>query len=236
MAWFGGSQQPDDPDALRDLKSIFEKISEMKDDALMQPTEEDSDEAMDWYEEFAIQAYEDITKSSQLDRKTKKTILLNSIPDYVAHTKRSGSLYTFAYEAESDRIQYWDRFPLVLRMLDNLNSTETFLGINLHYIEPRFRRILMLNMMQRLMGNLQNPDSRILSLNMPLLMKPINKYARVCIRRYKYDNIRGKILRIPPEHWLKMIYLPTYQFIGGKPAKIWRDSFRKTRKLKFGSP
>jgi hypothetical protein len=89
--------------------------------------------------------------------------------------------------------------------------------------------------MSKLDGDPSNPESRIVGLGMRRLMVPSNKYGRVCIRRYKYDNIRGKALRIPPEHWVKAIYLPTYQFIGGKPNKVWRDSYRKFRKLGFGA-
>lgn len=223
--------------ALRDLQSIFLKISQVKDSELDNPSDDDAEESMDWYEQFAIQAYQQITQSSQLEGKTKEQILRNSIPDYGSQRKRAGMLYTFIYQAENaDRLQYWDRFPLVLTMLDNLDSTESFLGINLHYIEPRFRRILMLNLMTKLAGGINNQESRILGLNMKRLMTPLNKYGRVCIRRYKYDNIRGRALRIPPEHWLKMIFLPTYKFIGGRPSRVWRDSFKKIRQLGMGNP
>ena len=94
----------------------------------------------------------------------------------------------------------------------------------------------MLNLMTKLAGGINNQESRILGLNMKRLMTPLNKYGRVCIRRYKYDNIRGRALRIPPEHWLKMIFLPTYKFIGGRPSRVWRDSFKKIRQLGMGNP
>jgi hypothetical protein len=222
--------------ALRDLQSIFLKISQVKDSELDNPSDDEAEESMDWYEQFAIQAYEQITQSSHLEGKTKEQILRNSIPDYGSQKRRAGMLYTFVYQAESDRLSYWDKFPLVLTMLDNLDSTESFLGMNLHYIEPRFRRMLMLNLMTKLAGSTRDQESRILGLNNRRLMTPLNKYGRVCIRRYKYDNIRGRALRIPPEHWLKMIFLPTYKFIGGKPSRVWRDSFKKIRQLGMGNP
>lgn len=217
--------------AIRDFKTIFEKMSSLKDADLEEPAEDMSEDALKWYEEFTIEAYEKLTKSGQFDQKTKRQMMFNSLEDYYAVKRRAGSLYTFIYEPQSEDLQYWDRFPLVMRMLDNSDSTESFLGMNLHYLEPKYRRLLLLSLMSKLDGDIDNPESRIVGLGMRRLMIPANKYGRVCIRRYKYDNIRGKALRIPPEHWIKAIYLPTYQFIGGKPNKVWKDSYRKIRRL-----
>jgi hypothetical protein len=226
------NQQPQKKQNLS-LIDIMLEMEKLKDIDLQQPTEDKSDEAMDWYEEFAVEAYQDITQTTQLDTKTKKQILLNSVPDFYDPKKRAGMMYTFMYTAETQSLDYWDMFPLVLRMLDESDSTESFLGINFHYLEPKYRRILLLNLMAKMAGDETNKESRILSLNMNRLRLPANRYGRVCIRRYKYDNIRGKILRIPPELWIKMIYLPTYRFIGSKPNRIWRDSFKKIRKLGY---
>jgi len=228
-------EQPNDEQMARDLKQIFERMSAMKNEDLEDPSEEDSKESMLWYEQYAIEAYEQITASNKNNSKVKQQILLNSLADYYGTKKRAGSIYTFQYQPETaGKLDYWDRYPLVMRMIDNLDSTESFLGINLHYLEPKFRRMLLVSLMSQLSGDPANPDTRIIGLNMKRLMLGANKYGRVCIRRYKYDNIRGRALRIPAEHWTKVIYLPTYQFIGGKPTKVWKDSYRKIKKLGFG--
>lgn len=228
-------KKEDDPDAIRNLREIFEKIVAIKDSELTDPSDEMSEETFNWYEQFAEDAYEDITKSSRRDARPKQQILMNSLIDYASTEKRGGALYTFAYDAETqDNLPYWDRFPLVLRMLDNLDSTESFLGMNLHYLDPYYRRIVLVNLMKKLDGDISKKTSRIVGMGMDKLRVVPNKYGRVCIRRYKYDNIRGRALRIPPEHWLKVIFLPTYQFIGAKPNKVWKDSYKKIRKLNRG--
>lgn len=219
-------------EANRNLKDIFKRIEEMKTEDLENPSDDFSAESFRWYEEFAEQAFYEITESGMHDAKAKRQILTNSAKDFFDPRKRGGAMYTFAYQPETDDLDYWDKFPLVIRMLDNLDSTESFLGINLHYLEPKMRRMFLVFMMRSIRGSLDNKDSRILGMNIEKLALGFAKYGRVCIRRYKYDNIRGKVLRIPPEHWIKMIYLPTYQFIGGKPRKVWRDSFKKIRRLK----
>lgn len=222
----------DDPTAIRNLRGILEKMDALKDADLDEPSEDISKESMDWYEKFAISSYEDITNTSQFNAKSKQQILLNSNKDYYSTKRRSGSLYTFQYEPESINLDYWDKFPLVLRMLDNSDSTESFLGMNLHYLAPKYRRLLMVSLISKLTGSVTDVDSRIIALGINKLMISSNRYGRVCIHRYKYDNIRGKALRIPPEHWLKIIYLPTYHFIGAKPAKIWQNSTNKIKRLR----
>lgn len=218
------------PQPILNLKDLFTKLSEMKDSELDEPSDDMSDESMDWYEEFAIDAYQDITQTSQADARAKKQLLLNSVTDFFDPRKRAGMMYTFSYLPETD-LNYWDMFPVVIRMLDQADDPNSFLGINFHYLEPKYRRILLMNLMSKMTGNVDNPESRILGLNSTRMKIPAHKYGRVCIRRYKYDNIRGKILKIPPEYWVKMIYLPTYRFIGAKPNRVWRDSFKKIRKL-----
>jgi hypothetical protein len=141
-------------------------------------------------------------------------------------------LYTFKYEPESaDDLDYWDKYPLVMRMLDNSHATDSFLGINLHYLNPKYRRLLLVSLMTKLMGDTKDAESTIIGLNIKRLMVGANKYGRVCIRRYKYANMRGRALRIPTEHWTKVIYLPTYQFVGARPTKVWKDSYKKIKTL-----
>jgi hypothetical protein len=220
-----------DNQPLLDLQSIFDRMDGIKDEELDEPSEDDSRDAFEWYERHALEAYEEITNSRSTDAKTKRMVLLNSVSDFYTGLKRAGSLYTFIYQAESD-LPYWDKYPLVLRMIDNLDSTESFLGMNLHYLEPKLRRLFMMHMITKMSGSIHDKNSRIVGLNINRLMNGLAKYGRVCIRRYKYDNIRSRVLTIPPENWIKMIYLPTYQFIGGKPSKVWRDSYKKIRKLR----
>ena len=227
-------EEEEDSTATRDLQGIFDALTKIQERELDDPSDEKSEEAFKFYEQVAIEAYQQITKTSQFDQKAKKQILTNSLPDFVSRHKKAGVMYTFMYQPESDRLDYWDKFPLILKMLDNSDSTESFLGINLHYLDPKRRWILLMNLMSHLSGSESNRDSRIIGLGMRKLALPTNRYSRVCIRRYKYDNIRGRALMIPPEHWIKMVFLPTYHFIGGKPAKAWKDSVRRLRKMGLG--
>ena len=217
---------------VRDLKQIFERMSAMKNEDLETPSDDDSLESMLWYEQYAIRAYEQLTFSSSTNAKAKQQIMINSLVDYTGTKRRAGALYTFKYEPESaEDLDYWDKYPLVMRMLDNSHATDSFLGINLHYLNPKYRRLLLVSLMTKLMGDTKDAESTIIGLNIKRLMVGANKYGRVCIRRYKYANMRGRALRIPTEHWTKVIYLPTYQFVGARPTKVWKDSYKKIKNL-----
>ena len=214
------------------LKSIFEEMKFLKDTELQQPSDELENDALDWYEKNAVQVYETMFSTSQMNQAFKKILIDNSREEYGQFIRYTGRLYTFRYLPDSDRLDYWDKYPLVLRMLDEADSKQSFLGMNLHYLDPMRRRFMMMSLIERyLTGDISNPNSRIGYLNMQKLITPPNRYGRVCIRRYKYDNIRGKPLLIPPEHWMKMIFLPTHHFIGAKPNQVWKDSWKKYRRM-----
>jgi hypothetical protein len=213
------------------LKVIFEQLQAMKDEDLDSPTEDQEVASLRWYEQYTVEAYREITETSERSYKDKQRILQNSIPEYYTPIQKAGTMWSFLYEAESDRLQFWDRIPLVLRMIDNKDDTNTFMGMNLHYLYPRYRKVLLLSLLRRVTGDLENENARITKLNSSSLFKFPDKYGRACIRRYKYDNIRRKPIRIPPEHWLKMIYLPTYHFVGGRPNKVWAKTYETMKKM-----
>lgn len=210
------------------LKTIFEQMEKLKDTELDNPSNDLSEEAAQWYQDNALEFYTKTLNLGEYNSEQKKRVLLKSIDDYGTLVRFTGRLYTFRYLPDSNRLDYWDKFPLVLRMLDESNSRTSFLGINLHYLDPARRRLMFMTLMERYMtGNISNPNSRIGFLDMEKLATIPTRYGRPCIRRYKHDNIRGRALMIPPQHWIKMIFLPTYQFIGAKPNKVWKDTWKK---------
>jgi hypothetical protein len=113
------------------LKIIFEQMGKMKDEDLDAPTEDTEVASLRWYDQFAVEAYREITETDERNYNSKRKIIGDSIPDYYTAIKRAGSMWTFLYEADSDRLPYWDRIPLILRMIDNKDDPKSFLGINL---------------------------------------------------------------------------------------------------------
>lgn len=224
-------RKEEDEGVLRDYKSVLEELGRLKEEDLGTIADDKSEQAMLWYEQYAVDAYKEITRSDVNDRKVKKQMLVNSVQDYYTPAQRIGMMFTFHYEPETPGLDYWDKFPLIIKMAEENEREESFLGMNLHYLFPKFRRMVLIFLMTRMTRGENDPESRIAAMTMTKLLRFPAKYGRAGIRRYLYKNIKGRVIRIPPEHWLKVIYLPTHQFVGGRPAKIWLDSYNKIRKL-----
>jgi hypothetical protein len=226
-------ESDEDFGSMRDLKSIFESIKALKDSNLDEG-DDPSDLSLDslkWYEEFAVDAYEEIVDADKNDRKVKRQILSNSVKDYYSSKIRAGTMWTFQYEAETrNDLDFWDRFPLIILLISDSDDPNSFLGMNLHYLYPKYRRLVLLSLLGYMNGDLSNTESRIMLMNLNRLRKFPNRYGRVCIRRYKYKNIKGKMLRVPPEHWMKAIYLPTYHFVGASANKVWNRIFKTMKR------
>jgi hypothetical protein len=218
------------------LKAVFKQMQSLKDEELENPTEEASIESVRWYENNAIEVYRDTFKVTESNSRFKNRLLSMSTRDYGDIPRYSGRMYTFAYQPETEKnLDYWDMYPLVIRMIEADEKLDSFLGINLHYLYPEKRRAVLMSLITNYAsGDLSNKNTRISFLESKKLQSLPNRYARPCIRRYKYSNIRGRALMIPPEHWLKMIFLPTYQFTGSfmgtGPKKAWKDTWIRYQK------
>lgn len=228
MGLFGVSEKE-----LKTIRTVFEEMENLKDEDLSKPSDDLAATAVEWYQDNAEIVFKSTYGKSPGNIGFKKTMLHHSTLDYGAIPRGNGRLYAFAYEPEKEHKDktYWDMFPLVLKMMEADERRDSFLGINLHYLDPERRKLAFLSLVEDYAsGDLKNRSTRISFLNAPKLSRVPARYFRPCIRRYKFSNIRGRALLIPPEHWMKMIFLPTYQFVGAWKSKVWKDTWSKYKK------
>ena len=146
--------------------------------------------------------------------------------------RQIGKFYMFYYKPMNvRRLPYYDKFPLVIPF--HLENNQ-FLGLNLHYLPPNYRTILI----ERLYGYLNqrslNENTRI-RLTYELLKNTSKlRYAKPCIRRYDYKWMRSRIINIPPEEWNIAIHMPTERFKKQNKSMIWADTRLKIDKDKRG--
>ena len=77
---------------------------------------------------------------------------------------RMGDMIMFLYQPKTkDKLPYWDRFPLVV-LIDKY--PDGYLGLNLHYLPPRQRAILLKRLMDLSNNNKLNSTTRMVGLNM----------------------------------------------------------------------
>jgi hypothetical protein len=117
-----------------------------------------------------------------------------------------GNMYFYVYDAKwKDKLPYFDRFPLVIP-IERYNNG--FLGLNLHYLIPPQRAVL-LNRMSSTLTNKRFDESTKFRMNYQTL-KGVSKFdmAKPAIKRYLFSHVRSKFIYVPPEEWDIAIYLP----------------------------
>ena len=141
-----------------------------------------------------------------------------------------GRMYTFFYDAKTkNKLPYWDRFPLVI-ILDL--REDGFTGLNLHYIQPRYRVRLLYELYKYVILDDDDMAEEEMSMRIKMTYQLINgisklKMYRPCFKRYLTHRIEGRALEITPNYWDVMAMLPTAQWQKEKVRTVYSDSIRK---------
>lgn len=136
-----------------------------------------------------------------------------------------GKMYFFYYDPKTkDTLPYYDRFPLVLP-IEQYN--DGFLGLNLHYIHPK-QRIILLDKLSEYANNEKFDGTTKLRLSYDLLAKA-SKITEVkpCIKRYLFNHVESRFLEITADEWDIAALLPMESFVGASTGKVYADSRKK---------
>jgi len=133
-----------------------------------------------------------------------------------------GSIYFYFYDPKwKEELPYYDKFPLML-CIEKYN--DGFLGINLHYINPKARAVLLDNLME-VATNQRFDASTKLRVSYGLL-KSAGKYKafKPALKRYLYSHVKSSFTFIPADEWSTAIFLPVEKFVGKSKSGVWSDS------------
>ena len=146
------------------------------------------------------------------------TAKLNIIEGIQVSSLISGNMYFYKYLAEPTNILY-DRFPLIFMIR---KKGQVFEGINFHYIPVKWRIPLFEDMKIFFDSDEIADDTRLRVKAFRNLIMSNRKYrfAKVALHRYRRENIRSKVLMIPPKEWEKTILQPAEMFIAGTGKRI----------------
>ena len=135
-----------------------------------------------------------------------------------------GFLYMFFYEPKTrNKLEYFDKYPLVIPMRLERNG---FNGLNLHYIEPKYRLILMENLRPMIL-NKNVSELQRLKMSYSILQRSSRyKYYKPCMKSYLYNNCKSLFLKIDSEDWETTLMLPTERFIKSNKKDVWKESRR----------
>ena len=120
-------------------------------------------------------------------------------------SRKDGKLYPV--------LPYYDMFPMIMLLSA---EKETFLGINFHYLRPKWRAILLDRVTAKIGGGLPKWSK----------LRNIRQIAPT-IKRYRFDHIMRKVIPIEEDEQEIAIFLPTERFKKSGKTKVWSESERK---------
>ena len=158
------------------------------------------------------------------DLKPTSSALMND-RDRLKNKSMIGRMYFYFYDPKTkDSMPYYDQFPLVIP-IEKYN--DGFLGLNLHYIHPKHRMVLL----DKLSDTLSNDDydeKTKLKINYRYLAAASRIFeANPCIKRYLFTQIQSRFLEIAADEWDIAAMLPVESFVGATTSKVYADSRKK---------
>jgi hypothetical protein len=133
-----------------------------------------------------------------------------------------GRMYFFYYDPKmKETLPYYDRFPLVIPIEQYRDG---FLGLNLHYIHPK-QRILLLDALSEFANNSKYDASTRLRLSYDLLRSTSAIYqATPCVKRYLFTHVESRFLEITADEWDIAALLPLENFQKASSSKVYSES------------
>jgi hypothetical protein len=136
-----------------------------------------------------------------------------------------GRMYFYYYDPKTkDKLPYYDRFPLVIP-IETYN--DGFLGLNLHYLPPNLRLVL-LDKLYDLLNNDSFDETTRFKMSYSLLSGATRyKEFKPCLKRYLFSHLRSNFIEVPADQWEIAVFLPVEQFVGATSTKVQKESKAK---------
>ena len=167
--------------------------------------------AGDWFREKVKQA----SASARMRAVTPTQLLKRQ----EATDTELGQMLFYKYDPKfAKKLPYSDMYPLVFPFE---KAKGGFYGLNLHYIPPRDRAVLMDELSDYATNNKYDATTR-LKITYDLL-KGFGR-AVPCVKRYLGTNVRSNTVRINADEWEIAIFLPVERFQKQKKSVVWNDS------------
>jgi hypothetical protein len=122
-----------------------------------------------------------------------------------------GDLFCYHYDPKYKKtLPYYDAFPLIMLIG---SDKDTFLGCNFHYLNPRFRAILLDKLTAKIGEGLPK-------------WSKISKIREIAptVKRYRFDHIDKKVIQIEEDEKEIAIFLPLERFRKSSKSSVWSDS------------
>jgi len=137
-------------------------------------------------------------------------------------TPKVGAMYHFEYDPKHKAtLPYYDVFPLIFMVGP---APKGFYGINLHYLPPKLRAVLMDNLYDITTNNRFDESTKLkLSYNV-LSGAGKFKYFKPTFKHYLWEHVGSPFIRIESVEWDIALFLPTQRFRKASSQKVYSDS------------
>lgn len=177
---------------------------------ILQRSTNTSQNSIDWFRDNVTRMR---TTSEKIMRENRDNMTMQPL---------NGKMYLFQYDPKSkNRLKYYDRFPLVLKLK---RLPEGFIGLNFHYLHYKQRALLMNALYEYASDEDVNEETRILITYQILKGNARTRWFKPALKRYVRSQVESRFLEILPEQWNAAIMLPIARFEKADNKKIWRDS------------
>ena len=141
------------------------------------------------------------------------------------NTSMIGKMYFYFYDPKTkETMPYYDRFPLVIP-IERYN--DGFLGLNLHYIHPK-QRMILLDKLSETTSNNNYDEKTKFKINYRYLAAASKIFeANACMKRYLFTQVESRFLEITGDEWDIAALLPVESFVGANTSKVYADSRKK---------
>jgi hypothetical protein len=136
-----------------------------------------------------------------------------------------GNLYVFIYDPKTkETLSYYDKFPVIILLK---MQTGGFLGLNLHYLPPKYRIQFLYKLMPyATVDNDGNIKKLELTYGLLQATSKLNEF-KPCLKRYLFSHVVSPLYRVPVNEWEMVLALPSDNFEKATAAAIWADSMHK---------
>jgi hypothetical protein len=176
-------------------------------------------DAIQWFK-TQIKELKNPTAKEKIENKAEEKDLLRPGSNIVDKFE-VGKMYLFHYDPKGRKeLPYYDTFPLIL--LTGIHRGG-FTGLNLHYLPPEQRLVLLSNLTQKsvyLNGELERLNIKYENL------KGVQEFAlfEPCFKQYLKSNIRSGIKLVPAQDWAFAASLPIEAFVKKPKQQVWKES------------
>lgn len=136
-----------------------------------------------------------------------------------------GKMYFYFYDPKTkEQLPYYDTLPLVIPIEE---YSDGFLGLNLHYIHPKYR-IILLDKLSEILTDTRFDENTRMRISYRYLRQSKRFFeANPCIKRYLYSHVRSRFLEISADEWDIAALLPFEQFKKQSQVRVWADSKKR---------